>query len=125
MYGFNYKDIAGVNLRWMRKPAGASLKCTITNLEALAEQEAILKDPVVSVGSSRMVLPVTLGSGDYVEVSDEGSARVFDQNGRQLTVLKLPDQPFLASGMNEVSVGSAGSASANLTSIVHGAVLTW
>ena len=93
MYGFNYQDIVAVNFRWMRQPV-RPVKCTIILVEALAETESVLKNPEISIGATKIVLPVTLTTGDYLEFWGEGPARVFDRNGVQLSTVKIPKPAY-------------------------------
>jgi hypothetical protein len=119
MYGFNYQDIVAVNLRWMRQPI-RPVKCTIILVEALAETESVLKNPEISISGAKIVLPVTLKTGDYLECWGEGPARVFNRNGVQLSTVEVPTLPMLSAGDNRISLSIDGTASARLTTILLG-----
>jgi hypothetical protein len=118
--GFNYQDIAAVNFRWMRHPAADPVKCTIVLVEALAETESVLKNPEISIGVARMVIPMTLTTGDYLEFWGEGPGRVFNRNGVQLSAVEMPKLPMLSTGENRISLNIDGATPAKLTTILLG-----
>ena len=124
LYGFQYKNIVAVNFRWMRQPAAKPVKCTITLVEALAEKESVLSNPSIAIGAAAAVLPVTLRSGDYVEIMDQGPARVFDRNGVQLSTFTAPDMPVLRTGENRISISGTGVSAVKLTTLISGNVVT-
>ena len=129
MYGFNYQDIVAVNFRWMRQPVAQPGEMSADMhdhlVEALAETESVLKNPEISVGAAKMVLPVTLKTGEYLECWGEGPARVFDRNGVQLSTVQISNQPVLSAGDNKISLSIDGAASVKLTTISVGESLTF
>ncbi|TAN40749.1 MAG: hypothetical protein EPN25_06560 [Nitrospirae bacterium] len=108
MSGFNYQSIDAVNFRWMQQSRTNPLKATVTLVEALSETDALVKDPEITVGRSRVVIPGTLKTGDYVEYWGDGPARIFDRNGRQLSTTEVVDAPVLSTGENKMVVTSKG-----------------
>jgi hypothetical protein len=63
-----------------------------------------LKDPAVSIGGSRIVLPVTLESGQYLEMESAAACRLYDERGALLnTVVPQGDYPNLAAGDNRLT----------------------
>jgi len=123
MYGFNYQDVVAVNLRWMRQPLAEPARIRVTLVEALAETDSMLKNPEISIGATKIVLPVTLKAGEYLEFWDEGPSRVFDRNGIQLSTVEMPSLPMLATGNNRIFLSSDGAAPAKLTTILLGEAL--
>ena len=123
MYNFDYKNIVALNLRWMRQPVGKQVECSISLVEALSEMESVLDKPEISVGGSKIVLPVKLQAEDYAEYWGDGQMRVFNRNGVQLSAVEMPQLPILLSGENKVSISNIGPASAKLTTILLGDAL--
>ena len=120
-YSFDYRGIVALNLRWMRLPKGAKPRCSVALVEALAESDAVLRSPELSVGSARLSVPAELRTGDYAEFWGEGPIRVFDRNGVLLKTLAGAGQaPQLASGENRIALTAAGSSPAKLTLITLG-----
>ncbi len=95
MYGFDYRHIVALNLRWMRLPKEQPVQCSIIQVEALAEAEVPLKNPELVVGGETFSLPVELKTGDYAEFMANGPVRVFDRNGTELSSLDPRDHPRL------------------------------
>ncbi len=120
MYGFNYRGIVALNLRWMRG-GGA---CAIAQVEALAELDAPLKQPVLEIGTEKMTLPVDLGTDDYAEFRDGGDLRVFDKQGQLLQSIRPAGRvPHLPNGASRVDLRAAEGGAAKLTVITLGAPL--
>ncbi len=120
MYTFNYKNIVALNFRWMRQSPAKPSECSISLVEALMEEDSVLKNPEISVGAAKFTLPVSLKNGDYAEYWGEGPVRVFDQNGVLLSTVKsLTTIPKLPSGESMIRLSGGGGA-AKLTTITLG-----
>ena len=126
MYGFDYRHIVALNLRWMRLPKDKPVQCTVALAEALAESEAVLKYPEVIVGGKTLTIPTELKTGDYAEFWADGPVRVFDRNGALFFSFNLDgDLPTLEAGVNCIALRTGSTASAMLTLITVGDVLPW
>jgi hypothetical protein len=123
MYGFNYRGILALNVRWMR--AGrAPVACAVAQVEALAELDAPLKRPVLEVGAEKMTLPVELGTEDYAEFQGTGDLRVFDKQGQLLRTVRPEGRvPVLPAGAGRIVLRAADGGAAKLTLITLGAPL--
>ena len=120
---FNYKDIAAVNFRWMRKIATNPLQCSVSLVEALKETDSVITNPTITIGTQQVDLPITLRSGDYAEYWGDGPLRVFDRNGVQLSTAEIPSVPSLLSGYNRISIEGQMMGLAKLTTILLGEAL--
>lgn len=119
MYTFDYKNIVALNFRWMRQSLTKPSECSISLVEALMEEDSVLKNPEISVGTEKFTLPVSLKNGDYAEYWGEGPMRVFDQNGVLLSTVKsLTTLPNLPSGESRIRLSGGGAA--KLTTITLG-----
>ncbi len=126
MYGFNYGHIIALNLRWMRLPKDQSIKCIVTSVEALAESEAVLKQPVVTINEKTLTIPLDLKVGDYAEYGADGALAVFDRNGALLSSLpRGEDGPILQAGANRIGLRAGSPASVKLTLITIGEGISW
>jgi len=125
MYGFDYRNVVALNLRWMRQPASKDAKCRVGLVEALAEKESVLKNPSISIGTSKVSFPVTLNTGDYVEFWGEDKARVFNRNGVQLSTVEVKSPPILQKGNNKITLDYEGEGAAKLTTIFLGEALKY
>jgi len=126
MYGFDYRHIVALNLRWMRLPKDQPVKCSITLVEALAESEVPLKNAELVIGGRTLSTPLELKTGDYAEFTADGRVRVFDRNGTGLSSFDAPsDLPALQAGENHIMFHAAGAARAKFTAITVGDALPW
>jgi hypothetical protein len=126
MYGFEYRHIVALNLRWMRLPKDQPVKCSVTLVEALAESEVPLKNPELTTGEKTFSIPIELKTGDYAEFWAHGPVRVFDRNGTELSSFDARDPPLiLQAGENRIALRVAGAARAKFTAITVGDALAW
>jgi hypothetical protein len=126
MYGFDYRHIVALNLRWMRAPKGQPVRCSVTSVEALAESESPLQHPELIVGEQTLTIPADLKTGDYAEFWAAGSLKVFDRNGTLLSSVNIQGTPVtLQPGENHVALRAAAPAPTKLTCITVGDALSW
>ena len=120
MYGFNYGNVAALNLRWMRYAKGSGVRCRIGLVEALEERSSVLTDVEISAGSVKIVIPGEMRTGDYAEYWGKGTIRVFDRNGVLLRTVPTNRAPVLRSGENRLVVKASEPGSVKLTAITLG-----
>ncbi len=126
IYHFNHTDIVALNVRWLRLAQTVPPICRLAGVEALAETEANLVNPRITVGGSTMVVPASLKVGDYMEYWGDGIARIFDVNGILLnTVTPSGAMGALSAGNNTVTVAGDLSGAVKFTGITMGTPVTW
>lgn len=104
-YHFNYAQIVALNFRWMRQPKQSPVTCDISRVEALAESDTTIKNPVIAIGDAKLALPVDLAAGDFAEYWADGPVRVFNRHGVLLSQFDLPTAPpQLVPGENDIHV---------------------
>jgi hypothetical protein len=124
MYGFDYRHIVALNLRWMRLSQGQPVQCSVMQVEALAEAEVPLKNPELTLGGETFSLPVELKTGDYAEFTADGPVRVFDRNGTGLSSLDPREHALtLPAGESRIVLRAAEAACAKLTVVTIGDAL--
>jgi len=121
MYGFNYKNVVALNLRWMRYPKGG-VRCLIGLVEALDERSQALQEVEISTSSAKIALSGRLKPGDYAEYWGEGPIRVFDRNGVLLRTAPVSADhvPVLSVGENRVAVKASRPGNIKFTAITLG-----
>ncbi len=126
MYGFEYRRIVALNLRWMRLVKDQPVKCSISLVEALAESEIPLKNPELTVAGKMLSIPLELKTGDYAEFTADGPVPVFDRNGTGLSSVDTSgDPPVLQTGENRITLRATAAARAKFTMITVGDTLSW
>jgi hypothetical protein len=119
--GFQYSNVAALNLRWMRQARSNPVRCKVIKVEALAETDAALSNPELSIGSAKLLIPTQLNTGDYAEFWGQGGARIYDRNGNLLRTVELPGPvPVLQAGINKLLLMSQGGGTAKVTVITMG-----
>jgi hypothetical protein len=126
MYGYDYRHIVALNLRWMRWPKHTTVQCRVSRVEALAESETVVERPGLVMGETRLTVPATLKTGDYAEFWADGPLRVFDRNGVTLSEVTPPTStppgpaPVLKTGGNRLRLAGPAGAAVKLTVITLG-----
>jgi hypothetical protein len=97
--------VSEVNLYLNDLPAGESTEVVISPIMALAVQPAELRNPALMVNGQRLALPVTLKSGDFLEVEPTGECAHYDDKGDLRAWIRpavAGGWPVLRSGENSV-----------------------
>ena len=115
--------ISELNLYLNDLPAGET-EVLLSPIRALAVQPTELKNPALNLNGRTLVIPLTLKSGQFLELEPSGQCLHYDEKGDRLAILRpvpLADWPALQSGQNRVSFACdkppAGSARAEVTLI--------
>jgi hypothetical protein len=106
-------------------PPNSAAKCFLGPVKALPVVKVTLKDPALTVGGSRIVFPVTLESGQYLEMESAEACRLYDARGALLaTVAPRGDPPTLEAGDNRLAFTceppQGASARVRVTAIARG-----
>jgi len=125
--GLDMAHISGFNLYLNDLPAGDSTEVVIGPVMALPIMPAELKTPVLTVNGRRLALPITLRSGDYLEVEPAGDCTHYDAKGDLLTLVRptaAEAWPVLRAGENTLAFDCdrppGASARAEVTLIASG-----
>jgi hypothetical protein len=90
-------------------PPGDTATCYLSPVKALRTVKIRLADPAVAVGGSRIVFPVTLESGQYVEMESASDCRLYDARGALLRkVVPQGEPPRLEAGENRATFSCQG-----------------
>jgi hypothetical protein len=82
--------ISQVSLYLNSLPPGAAVDVTVSPIMALPTQPVTLKSPALTVNGQTLALPLTLASGDFVELEPDGLCTHFSDRGEPLASLLLP-----------------------------------
>lgn len=125
----NTSHISEVNLYLNNVPPNDTARVCLSPIKALRTSRVKLANPVVDLNGQQLVLPTTLESGDYVELTSGDDCRVYDERGTLLERITLQDKmPVLKAGENQIAFRGDASpgfaARAGVTVIAHGKPLT-
>jgi hypothetical protein len=85
----DYGTIGEVKMGFGFVPPRSQAMVMVGRLQALAEIPVILTDPIVTIGTNRMVLKGTVASGDYLEYQGGDAVMVCDANWNHLRDLAV------------------------------------
>jgi len=120
-----YGQVASLGLWYNHLPANGKAVCCLSPIRAVPLVSATLVNPVVTIGGKRIVFPVKLKSGSYLEFHSPSDCKAYGPKGDLIGPVKLQgDVPTLRSGDNPVTFTCDGptdvSARARVTVICKG-----
>jgi hypothetical protein len=118
----NYGEIAELNLWLNNVPEGTTAECVVASVTAVPLRSINLASPKLTVNGTVLDVPVTLKSGDYVEVEPSGDGALYNGMGETVQTVELPQLPLLLPGSNALGldVGGQPGARARVTLSVFG-----
>ena len=89
---FSWDRVTRLNLRWIAHPPSKAVHCRLLSVEATENRQVSLKDPTLTIGSQSLLLPMTLATGDALELDSDRILRRYDQDNqlRETTTLQAP-----------------------------------
>jgi hypothetical protein len=94
--------ISQVNLLLNKIPAGGEVDIRVSPIRSLPAHRAELANPSLRVGGNKVTFPVTLQSGQYLEMESPGDCVLYDERSELLGRFQpqIDRQPRLAEGPN-------------------------
>ena len=120
-----YGQVASLGLWCNNLPANGKAVCSLSPIRAVPLVSATLVNPAVTIGGKRIVFPVKLKSGSYLEFHSPSDCKAYGPKGDLIGPVKPQgDVPSLRAGDNEVAFTCDGptdvSARARVTVISKG-----
>ncbi len=117
--------ISPLNLYYNNLPPQQPVTCFLSPIKALRTRKVKLVNPSIEIGGRRIVFPVALESGSYIELESVSNCSLFSVKGERLEQLSPRGAvPELAAGANRVKFACEGPkdvrARAQITFIRHG-----
>ena len=117
--------VSGLSLYFNHLPVQAEARCYLSLTKALKAVKVKLRNPEVEVGRFRVIFPVVLESGSYLELDATAGCKQYDERGGLVSEAKPRGQiPLLATGdtpLRFTCEGPSGlAARAHVTVITHG-----
>ncbi|MFA6472272.1 MAG: hypothetical protein WCU00_09560, partial [Candidatus Latescibacterota bacterium] len=127
VYGMNIDfgkvDSFGI---WMNNiPSGKYVRCMVSPIKALPMVKTTLRNPSITIGGKKIVFPVEMTSGSYIEYFSPDDCKLYGPNGELISTVKPQGSaPVLVAGKNKVTFSCTGQAGytprANVTIIGYG-----
>lgn len=117
----DYAQIETLTLGVNNVPRGTSIRLGVEPIKALPLRTTKLLNPAITIGGSRLMFPVALESGCYIEFVARDNCKVYDAHGERIAEL-VPEGniPALQEGENRCLFEHAGEpARAQITFMTH------
>jgi hypothetical protein len=97
------KHVSSLDLYFNNLPPRQSVTCLLSPIKALRTRKLKLDNPSITIRGERIVFPVSLESGCYLEFTPASECKLYDRRGELLREVRLEGRvPTLAPGENEV-----------------------
>ncbi|MHB9032496.1 MAG: hypothetical protein ACYC6L_05565 [Anaerolineae bacterium] len=96
----DFKAVSRLSVWLNNLPAGKTVTCCLSPIVALPMVNAEIRNPELRVNDALLRLPVTLVSGDTLELDASGSCTQYDVKGENKGQVKLEQVPQLQTGVN-------------------------
>jgi hypothetical protein len=105
----NFKNIEKFQLWYNNLPKGKEVKCFVGPIKAIPMVEGTIDNPAIMVGDKKIIFPVKMESGMYLELKGEGDCKLYGPRGDLIKKVKVEgEMPQLQKGENTISVSGKG-----------------
>ncbi len=105
----NVKYLSSVNIYLNNIPAGGSTAVVLSPVMALPVNDSEVVNPAVQINGETLTLPVTLRSGDFIELDSAGQCVHYNRAGDPVAELAVVQRPVLRHGTNTVHFSAENS----------------
>lgn len=112
-----FNSIDKLQLWYNNLPADKDVKCTIGPVKALPMVPVDINNPSISIGTMKIVFPVKMESGMYIEFKSFSDCKLYGPKGELIKeIVPEGNVPVLSSGNNEIvfSCGDTGDISSRV-----------
>jgi hypothetical protein len=104
-----FNSVNKFQLWYNNLPEGKEVECLIGPVKAIPMVEGTIDNPAIMVGEKKVVFPVKMESGMYLELKNEGECRLYGSRGELIKEVKIEGEiPQLQKGENTISVSGKG-----------------
>lgn len=101
----DYSDITELNILLNNLPVGKSVNLALSSVRALPLKATELRNPRITIAGKTLLFPVTLRSGQYLELNAAADCVLYDERGEEVaSVTPAGAVPELVPGENPVHV---------------------
>lgn len=98
-----FGHVSGLNIWLNDVPLDGEVQCKISAIKAIPTVKRTIDNPAITIGGKKIVFPVTLESGQYLEYASETKCMQYGSDGDLIgEVEPLGEIPVLENGDNEV-----------------------
>ena len=104
-----FNNVDKLQLWYNNLPAGKEVNCLIGNVKALPMVPVIIHNPFIAIGGERLIFPVKMESGMYLEFRSQTDCNFYGSKGEFLQDVQIEGKiPTLKKGDNEVFFACKG-----------------
>lgn len=105
----DFKNVDKLQLWFNNLPAGANVECKIGTIKALPMVSALLENPEITVNGQKIVFPVKMESGMWLELNSATDCKLYGPKGELLREIKIEGKiPALIPGENKITFSGKG-----------------
>ncbi|MBX2922685.1 MAG: hypothetical protein KF746_10875 [Chitinophagaceae bacterium] len=109
LHSVQYDKVDKLQLWYNNLPEGKEVDCIISPVKALPLVSNKIENPVVTVNGKKIIFPVTIESGMYLEFNSVADCKLYDSKGGFIKEVKpAGTAPALLTGENSVSFSCGG-----------------
>lgn len=99
----NYNHIDAISVWYNNLPKGNNVECYLSPIKALPALDAKIKNPSITIAGRKIMFPVELDSGSYIEFVSMTDCKVYSSNGDLIGDVKpVGEVPVLEAGKNMI-----------------------
>ena len=104
-----FNNVDKLQLWYNNLPAGKEVNCVIGTVKALPMVPVTINDPCITIGGERLIFPVKMESGMYLEFRSQTDCKLYGSKGEFLQDVQIEGKiPTLKNGENEISFACKG-----------------
>ncbi|MFZ4564720.1 MAG: hypothetical protein ACOYNU_15180, partial [Bacteroidales bacterium] len=110
MHSVQFDKVDKLQLWYNNLPSGKEVSCVVGPVKAIPTVYKNIENPSITIGGEKIVFPVKMESGMYLEFRSSTDCKLFGSKGELLREI-IPEGkiPNLAKGLNEISFSCIGS----------------
>ena len=99
-----FNNVDKLQLWYNNLPAGEEVNCLIGSIKALPMVPVTIHNPFITIGGEKIIFPVKMESGMYLEFRSQTDCKLFGSKGEFLQDVQVEGKvPSLKNGKNEIS----------------------
>ena len=109
-----FNNVDKLQLWYNNLPAGKEVSCVIGTVKALPMVPLIINNPCITIGGEKLIFPVKMESGMYLEFCSQTDCKLFGPKGEFLQDVLIEGKiPALKDGENEIIFSCQGPGDVN------------
>lgn len=98
-----FNNIDKLQLWYNNLPAGKEVNCTLGPVKAIPTISGIIENPSIEIGEEKIIFPVKMESGMYLEFLSHSDCKLYGSKGELLQeVIPIGKNPNLVNGKNDI-----------------------